>query len=195
MSRFPIQMIVGLGNPGFEYEQTRHNAGVWFIEKLLEQSSASLSFDKKFHGLTAKVTLCGKACHMLVPTTYMNCSGQSVLALATFYKIPPQSILIAHDEIDLLVGSVRLKEGGGHGGHNGLRDIISRLGSRDFFRLRIGVGRPKHKDDVTNYVLGRATKTEQIQIEQAIEQAVKVLPDVLEGNWRQAVQALGARMK
>jgi PTH1 family peptidyl-tRNA hydrolase len=162
-----IQLIVGLGNPGAEYEDTRHNAGAWFLAQLLEQYPCPLHPEKKFHGLTVKTTLFGHTCHLLAPTTYMNHSGHSVRALAMFYKILPQNILVAHDELDLPCGTVQLKQDGGHAGHNGLRDIIAQLGSKDFLRLRIGISHPGDK-----------------------EQAITVLPHILSGDIATAMQQL-----
>lgn len=185
-----VQLIVGLGNPGAEYEHTRHNVGSWFVEKLAEESSSTLNFEKKFSGLACKTNLFGFACHLLIPTTYMNLSGQAVLAMAKFYKIPPNSILVVHDDLDLPVGTVKIKKGGGHGGHNGLRDIISRLGSNDFLRLRIGIGHPGHKGRVTSHVLSKAKKQEQDEINLVIDNAIKVLPDIIAGDLNKAMQEL-----
>jgi peptidyl-tRNA hydrolase, PTH1 family len=185
-----IKLIIGLGNPGKEYEQTRHNAGAWFIERLLQEANTTLKPEKKFHGLSCKTILFNQECHLLIPTTYMNLSGQAVSAIAKFYKIPPQAILVAHDDLDLAVGSLRLKQGGGHGGHNGLRDIISHLGTNDFLRLRFGIGHPGHKDRVTDHVLSKITKTDKKQIDTAIERAVDILPLILKGEMQQAMQEL-----
>ena len=136
-----IKLVVGLGNPGAQYDDTRHNAGFWYVEQLARAYGATLQPEKKFFGLTARITVNGQDVRLLNPTTFMNRSGQAVGAISTFFKIPPQSILVVHDELDLPVGVGRLKQGGGHGGHNGLRDIISSLGnSRDFLRLRLGIG-------------------------------------------------------
>lgn len=169
----PVKLIVGLGNPGPEYERTRHNAGAWFIEELVRRNNGSLKQENKFFGLTGRLTLANQDIRLLIPTTFMNRSGQAVGALASFYNIPPESILVAHDELDLEPGSARFKRGGGHGGHNGLRDIIARLANQNtFLRLRIGIGHPGHKSRVTGHVLGRAPQDEQILIDQAIEQAL-----------------------
>lgn len=178
----PIRLIVGLGNPGREYELTRHNAGAWFVEKLAEINSVQLSFNKKFHGATAKIKINNHECHLLIPTTYMNLSGQSVLALAHFYKILPPEILVTHDDLDLSPGIIKLKQGGGHGGHNGLRDIIARLGNQDFMRLRIGIGHPGNKEQVTNYVLTKAKNNEKAQIDLAIDNALQTLPKIIAGD-------------
>jgi peptidyl-tRNA hydrolase, PTH1 family len=186
----PIQLIVGLGNPGAEYEHTRHNAGVWLVEKLLQDFQTSLKQEKKFHGLAGKIKLSGHDCHLLIPTTYVNLSGQAVLAIANFYKILPQSILVVHDDLDLPIGTVKLKQGGGHGGHNGLRDIIARLGSSDFIRLRIGINHPGKQEQVVNHVLSRAKKHEQEKIDLAIDNAIQILPDVISGDLPKAMQEL-----
>ena len=152
-----IQLIVGLGNPGPEYEQTRHNAGALFVERIASAQRVSLTADKKYFGLTAKFSHQGNDVRLLIPTTYMNRSGQAVAALANFFRIKPEAILVAHDELDLPPGVAKLKRGGGHGGHNGLRDIIAQLGNQnDFHRLRLGIGHPGDAKLVSNFVLGRA---------------------------------------
>jgi len=186
----PIRLIVGLGNPGPEHELTRHNAGAWFVEKLAQTNEVQLNFNKKFHAQTCKTKIHDHECHLLIPTTYMNLSGQSVLACANFYKILPQEILVAHDDLDLPTGTIKLKQGGGHGGHNGLRDIITRLSTQDFVRLRIGIGHPGNKEQVTNYVLTKAKKTEKDQIDLAIENALQVLPKIITGDLSTAMQEL-----
>jgi PTH1 family peptidyl-tRNA hydrolase len=185
-----IQLIIGLGNPGQQYEQTRHNAGAWFIEKLLNIANTALLSERKFHSLICKAKLFDNDCYLAVPTTYMNNSGLAVSAIANFYKIPPQAILVAHDEIDLSTGISRFKQGGGHAGHNGLRDIINHLGSSDFVRLRIGVGHPSESKQFTNYVLSCPSVSEKTQIDKAIEEAIDVLPLVLQGNLQQAMNLL-----
>jgi PTH1 family peptidyl-tRNA hydrolase len=185
-----IQLIVGLGNPGQEYESTRHNAGAWFVEALAKQCGVTLLPEKKFHGLFAKVNLHGNTCYLLIPTTYMNNSGQSVAACADFYKLLPENILVAHDELDLPVGTTRLKFEGGHGGHNGLRDIFAHLNSPKFYRLRIGIGRPTAHHPVVDYVLHRPTKEEQTLIDQSLLSVEKILPDVLSGNIEHAMKVL-----
>ena len=169
-----IQLVVGLGNPGPEYSNTRHNAGQWFVEQLARRFNTSLKAEAKFYGLTGKFLFEGREIKLLVPTTYMNLSGKAVLALAQFYKIPPEAILVAHDEMALEPGVAKFKLGGGHAGHNGLRDIISRLGNnQNFYRLRLGIGHPGHKDQVTGYVLGKAPASEQHLIEQSIDEATR----------------------
>jgi len=186
-----IQLIVGLGNPGAEYEKTRHNAGIWFVESLLQQhSTAQLHLEKKFKGWTCKTELFNQTCHILIPTTYMNLSGEAVCAIATFYKIPPEAILIAHDDLDLPVGTIKLKQDGGHGGHNGLRNIMGMLHSKAFVRLRIGIGHPGNQQKVIGHVLNRAQKDEQIEIERSIDQAIDVMPDAINGELEKAMHQL-----
>ncbi len=186
----PIQAIIGLGNPGPHYHQTRHNAGSWFLHAVAERHGAALRPESRFHGLLGRAEIDGRPLWLLEPTTYMNRSGEAVAALARFYKLPPRSLLVAHDELDLPPGTVRLKLGGGHGGHNGLRDIIARLGSRDFLRLRLGIGHPGHKDAVTGYVLSRPRPEERAAIDQAIECALEVLPQVVSGELQAAMNRL-----
>lgn len=185
-----IALIVGLGNPGAEYEQTRHNAGAWFVQALANQADAALRSAIKFHGLHCIAKLHNQECHLLIPTTYMNLSGQSVKAVAAYYKIAPENILVAHDEIDLPVGDIRLKFDGGHGGHNGLRDIISHLSSNKFYRLRIGVGHPGESKLVHDYVLHPPKKSEQTLIDNAIQDAERVTPLMLKGELQKAMQEL-----
>jgi PTH1 family peptidyl-tRNA hydrolase len=186
-----VQLIVGLGNPGPEYDQTRHNAGAFFVERLASAYGVNLSFDKKYSGLTGKLNHQGRDVRLLIPTTYMNRSGQSVAALANFFRIKPEEILVAHDELDMPPGVCKLKQGGGHGGHNGLRDIIACLANqKNFHRLRIGIGHPGHSSQVSNYVLSRAPRSEQELTLSSIEFALGVLPDLLDGNFSRAMQQL-----
>ncbi|MEW6996379.1 aminoacyl-tRNA hydrolase [Colwelliaceae bacterium BS250] len=169
-----IQLVVGLGNPGPEYTKTRHNAGVWFVEELARQYNISLSPDKKYSGLYGKGLIGSNVVHLLIPTTFMNRSGKAVAPLANFFRIPVDNILVAHDELDIDPGVCKIKKGGGHGGHNGLRDIISCMANnKDFYRLRIGIGHPGHRDRVTGYVLGKAPASEQVLLEQAIDEAAR----------------------
>ena len=187
----PVKLIVGLGNPGAKYERTRHNAGADFVLALARELGASLKEDKKFLGLTARALADSRDVRLLVPTTYMNRSGQSVAALANFYSIEPGSILVAHDELDLPPGVARLKFSGGHGGHNGLRDIIKALGNnRDFGRLRLGIGHPGHASEVVDYVLRKAPAEEQTAVEDAIRASLKVIPQLTRGEWERAMTAL-----
>ena len=186
-----VQLIVGLGNPGPEYDQTRHNAGAFFVERLAAAQGVNLSFDKKYFGLTGKFSYQGRDIRLLIPTTYMNRSGQAVAALANFFRIKPEEILVAHDELDMPPGVCKLKQGGGHGGHNGLRDIIACLANQNnFHRLRIGIGHPGHSSQVSNYVLSRAPRSEQDLTNTSIEFALGVLPDLLDGNFSRAMQQL-----
>ena len=187
-----IDLIVGLGNPGSKYEQTRHNAGFWFVEEIARLKGAHFRPEAKFSGDVCKVVLEGKEIWLLKPGTFMNLSGQSVNKLASFYKIPKDNILVAHDELDLDPGTVRLKTGGGHGGHNGLRDIINHFG-KEFQRLRIGIGHPGSRDDVVDFVLHRPSKDEQIAIENALDDALKVLPLLAESSWEKAVNRLHSK--
>jgi len=169
-----IKLIAGLGNPGPEYTKTRHNAGVWFVEELARRNNISLRPEKKYSGLYGKGLIGNELVHLLIPTTFMNRSGQAVAPLANFFRISVDNILIAHDELDMLPGSIKVKQGGGHGGHNGLKDIIARMANnRDFYRLRIGIGHPGHRDKVTGHVLGKAPQNEQSLIEQAIDEATR----------------------
>lgn len=169
-----VQLIVGLANPGSQYQNTRHNAGEWYVQEIARRYNATLKLDNKFYGFTAQVTINGQDVKLLVPTTFMNKSGQAIAAVAQFYKIPAEQILVAHDELDLPPGVAKFKRGGGHGGHNGLRDTISRLANnKEFLRLRLGIGHPGHKDKVTGYVLGKAPATEQTLIDAAVDEAAR----------------------
>ena len=188
MSR--VSLIVGLGNPGSEYEKTRHNAGFWFLDELARQQNINFKAEKKFHGEVARYIHAGEDVWLLKPMTFMNLSGQAVQALAHFYKINIDEILVVHDELDLSVDTARLKKGGGHGGHNGLRDITSKMGGNNFLRLRIGIGHPGDKNQVTNHVLKKASTDDQISIERNIERALNVLPLILEGEIQKAMNEL-----
>jgi len=169
-----IKLIVGLANPGAEYAQTRHNAGAWYVQELARICSVQLVPESKYFGVTARAILHGKDVRLLIPTTYMNLSGKSVAALANFFRILPEEILVAHDELDMAPGVAKFKLGGGHGGHNGLKDIIASLGNdKNFHRLRIGIGHPGDKNKVSGYVLGRAPAIEQERINALIDEAVR----------------------
>lgn len=186
-----IKLVVGLGNPGAQYDDTRHNAGFWYVEQLARAYGASLQPEKKFFGLAARVTINGQDVRLLNPTTFMNRSGQAVGAISTFFKIPPQSILVVHDELDLPPGIGRLKQGGGHGGHNGLRDIISSLGNnKDFLRLRLGIGHPGDSKEVVNYVLNKPSVADRQKIDAVIDEAVRISPEAFNGARAKAVQEL-----
>ena len=185
-----IVMVVGLGNPGADYENTRHNAGALFVEALARAAGQTLRPEKKYHGLYARIQWQGLDLHLLNPTTFMNRSGLAIKALADFFKIQPQQILIAHDELDLPPGTAKLKKGGGHGGHNGLRDTIAHLGTNDFQRLRIGIGHPGDSRRVTGYVLGRLGKQETEELNAVIDEIMRVLPDAASGKLPGAMNRL-----
>ncbi len=186
-----IELIVGLGNPGRQYEDTRHNAGAWFVERLAKHYGANLSTDSKYNGLTGRANIKGHDVRLLIPSTFMNLSGQSVAPLANFFKVPVEKILVAHDELDLPPGTAKLKQGGGHGGHNGLRDIISKMGNnKNFARLRIGIGHPGSASQVSGFVLSKAPKTEQQWIDDAIDEALRYVPDIVEGSANKAMNRL-----
>ncbi|MDO8417643.1 MAG: aminoacyl-tRNA hydrolase [Agitococcus sp.] len=186
-----VQLIVGLGNPGLEYSQTRHNAGVWFVAALAAEYNIRLNPEPKYFGLVGRGTINGQEVRLIIPTTFMNRSGQAVSALANFFKIPLDAILVAHDELDLPAGSIRLKTGGGHGGHNGLRDIISSSGNQNnFHRLRIGIGHPGDAKLVSNFVLTKAPRPEQEKIESAIMAAVNVSVPMVCGELAKAMNQL-----
>ncbi|HAG61568.1 MAG TPA: aminoacyl-tRNA hydrolase [Coxiellaceae bacterium] len=190
MSAHPIQLIVGLGNPGQQYENTRHNAGAWLIKQLANQHNTPLKNESKFSGSIAKIQINSQSCWLLKPSTYMNHNGQSIAAIARFYKIPAESILIAHDELDFSAGTIRIKQGGGHGGHNGLRDTITSLGSKNFLRLRIGIGHPGQPDDVSPYVLSTPSKHDKQLIQEAIDEGLSILEPLIIGNTEQAMHQL-----
>lgn len=187
-----IKLIVGLGNPGPKYSDTRHNAGFWFVDELIDNQHNSFSADKKFMGDCARLLIEGADVRVLKPETFMNNSGRAVKAITDYYGIEPTEILVAHDEIDLDVGIVRIKKGGGHGGHNGLRDIIEQTGDKEFLRLRIGVGHPGHKDDVINYVLERPGKDDDKKIKGSIDRAIEIMPLLFKGELNKAMTLLNA---
>jgi PTH1 family peptidyl-tRNA hydrolase len=185
MSTLPapdIRLIVGLGNPGAQYEDTRHNAGFWFVDEVARLTGATLRPEPRFHGLAARIMLEGHELWLLKPTTFMNRSGQAAAALARFYKITPEQILIAHDEIDLPVGQIKLKYAGGHGGHNGLRDLHAHFGTPNYWRLRLGVDHPGNKDLVVDYVLHAPSKVDRARIDGVIDEACRQLPALLRGE-------------
>jgi len=185
-----VQLIVGLGNPGAEYEQTRHNAGFWFVDELARVNQCSLRKEARFHAEVGRCTLNGHDCRLQKPITFMNRSGQAVIALADFLRIPPSEILVVHDELDLLPGTVRLKKGGGHGGHNGLRDLIAHLGTQDFMRLRLGIGHPGDRNQVVDYVLHRPSRDEREQIDAGMQRALDVMPLAVAGEFERAMHKL-----
>lgn len=187
-----IKLIVGLGNTGSEYEATRHNAGFWLVEELAREFGIAFKNERGFHGAVSKV---GGA-WLLKPSTFMNRSGQAVQALATFYKIVPDEILVVHDELDLPPGGVKMKKGGGHAGHNGLRDIQARLGTADFWRLRIGIGHPRElqlEQEVVDFVLHRPNREHQGLIDEAMGKALSVMPHVLAGEMEVAMMKLHSK--
>ncbi|BAO43227.1 aminoacyl-tRNA hydrolase [Thiolapillus brandeum] len=188
-----IQCIIGLGNPGGKYQDNRHNVGFWFVDELARRYSVSLRPEGKFFGETGKLELAAGKCWLLKPMTYMNRSGKSANALTRFYRISPENILVVHDELDLPAGAVRLKQGGGHGGHNGLRDIISALGSRDFWRLRLGIDHPGHRDKVTGYVLSRPSREDQHKLELAIDTSADHIDDLLKGDFQKFMNQVHSR--
>ena len=185
-----IKLIVGLGNPGKVYANTRHNAGFWWVDELTRIQNVNFKADSKFHGLVARANLHGHEVHLLKPQTFMNISGRAVGAVAQFYKIEPAQILVVHDELDLPPGSAKLKLGGGHGGHNGLKDIIAHLSTKDFWRLRVGIGHPGERNEVVNYVLNAPRKEEQVLIDEAMQRAQDVAPLIIEGKMEAAMLKL-----
>lgn len=186
-----LKLIVGLANPGPEYQQTRHNAGAWLVEELARRFHTSLSPDIKFFGVSARLPAPFSDTRLLVPGTYMNRSGKAVGAMANFYKLTPDNILVVHDELDLPPGVAKYKTGGGHGGHNGLKDIIAALGNdNSFHRLRIGIGHPGHKDKVTGYVLGKAPQSEQALMDSIIDDAARSIEMALRDGYPAAKQYL-----
>ncbi|HXZ50111.1 MAG TPA: aminoacyl-tRNA hydrolase [Usitatibacter sp.] len=182
-----IRLIVGLGNPGREYEKTRHNAGYRWVDAIAGRKGAAWKRETKFSGWTARIEEGGRELRMLKPATYMNESGRSVSALLRFYRIEPSQMLVVHDELDLPPGTVRLKKGGGTGGHNGLTDIVEAIGTKDFWRLRIGIGHPGDKDLVADYVLDRARRVEQEAIDPAFERSLDLLPRIAAGRMNEAM--------
>ncbi len=191
MSGNPLKLIVGLGNPGPQHDSNRHNAGVIFLHHLCKSFGGQLRGESKFYGEFGNITIDGHDVKLLFPTTFMNNSGKSVAAVCNFYKIDPAAMLVAYDEIDFDVGIARFKEGGGHGGHNGIRDIINALGGyRDFYRLRIGVGHPGHKSMVSNHVLSDPSRSEADAIMANIEDAIRVIPKAVNGDWEAAMLSL-----
>ena len=185
-----IQLIVGLGNPGPEYERTRHNAGAWFVESLAKTFNASFKLESKFYGKTARISIAGNDIRLLLPTTFMNKSGQSVAAIANFYRIPTENILVAFDELDLPPGTTKFKVGGSSS-QNGIRDIVSKLANnKQFTRLRVGIGHPGHKQKVTGHVLGKAPQTEQTLIEASIDEAVRCTEILLKHDLKMAMNRL-----
>lgn len=188
-----LRLVVGLGNPGAEYSETRHNAGFWFCERLAHELGASFSRESRYHGLVARCRLAGADFWLLMPQTFMNRSGLSVQALTHFYRIAPAEMLVVHDELDIPPGQLRLKFGGGLGGHNGLKDITGHLGTQDYWRLRIGIGHPGDRNDVVNYVLKPPRKEEAGEIDAALDRALLAWPLLAKGDFNAAIQRINTR--
>lgn len=188
-----IRLLVGLGNPGPEYEQTRHNAGFWWTDAVAAKLGARLTPERSYFGLAARVSAPGGSLYLLQPMTFMNLSGKSVAALARFFKIAPHEILVAHDELDLMPGQVKMKFGGGHAGHNGLKDIHAQLGTPDYWRLRLGIGHPGVKAEVVNYVLRKPAAEQRTEIDHAIALALPALDSILAGDMERAMMKIHAR--
>lgn len=188
-----IKLIVGLGNPGEKYADTRHNAGEWLIERLARRFNVSLNPESKFFGKTARTLVNGKEVRLLVPTTFMNLSGKAVGALASFYRIKPEEILVIHDELDLPAGIAKLKQGGGHGGHNGLKDIVAQLGNNNnFYRLRIGIGHPGHRDLVAGYVLNKPSPADRNALENVLDEATDCVEMIFKDGMVKATNRLNS---
>ena len=185
-----IQLVAGLGNPGAKYEQTRHNAGFWFVDELARHYATQFRPESKYKSDVARCSIDGRDCRLQKQMDFMNRSGQAVAALAGFYRISRTAILVVHDDLDLPVGTIKLKKAGGHVGHNGLRDLISHLGGKDFLRLRIGIGHPGHRDDVVDYVLKNASREDRSSIDQAIDDAISVMPQIMTGDIEAAMNDL-----
>lgn len=185
-----IKLIVGLGNPGDEYKNTRHNVGFWFIDALLSKYNSSSRMDKKFSAEVARLEIVGKEVRLLKPQTFMNCSGQAVSSIANFFKIAPDEILVVHDELDIPVGTLKFKKGGGNGGHNGLKDIQNKIGSADFWRLRLGISHPGDKNKVTSYVLKNPPDNELKLIEHSIERVLDEINTIVIGDFSSAMSKL-----
>ena len=185
-----IQLVAGLGNPGAKYQQTRHNAGFWFVDAVAREYSAQFHHESKYKSDVARCGIHGYDCRLQKPMDFMNCSGPPVAALAGFYRIPRNAILVVHDDLDLEPGVVRLKKSGGHGGHNGLRDLIPNLGGNDFLRLRFGIGHPGTRGDVTGHVLKPPSREDRTLIDGAIDRAIRVLPDIVAGKLDKAMKSL-----
>ena len=191
-----IRLIVGLGNPGAKHESDRHNAGFWFIDRLASQHKQLLQPEKRFLGKAAKIRVEGQDIYLLTPDTYMNLSGESVGPLCRFHKITPQEVLVVHDELDLKPGMARLKQGGGNGGHNGLKDITAALGTQEYWRLRLGIGHPRElqlQQVVADFVLHRPRKEEQALIDEAIDKSLSVIPLLCQGLFEKAMLELHTR--
>lgn len=192
LKHMAIKLIIGLQNPGSAYEHTRHNAGGWFVNALALRHGAHFKLEKKMQAELTDLELNGHLSKLVLPTTFMNHSGQPVRAISQFYRIQTEELLVVHDELDLPVGRAKLKKGGGHGGHNGLRDITAHLGSNEFYRLRLGIGHPGHKDLVHQYVLGKPSINDRQLVYDAIDRAIAVIPLILSGDLAKAMNQLNA---
>jgi len=188
-----LRLIVGLGNPGSEYAETRHNAGFWFCERLARELGTSFARESRYHGFVAKARVAGADLWLLMPQTFMNRSGQAVQALAHFYRIEPGEMLVVHDELDIPPGQLRLKYGGGLGGHNGLKDITGHLGTQDYWRLRVGIGHPGDRNDVINYVLKPPRREEREEIDAALDRALLAWPTLAKGEFNAATQKINTK--
>ncbi len=188
-----MRLIVGLGNPGSDYAETRHNAGFWFCERLARELGTSFARESRYHGFVAKARVAGADLWLLMPQTFMNRSGQAVQALAHFYRIEPGEMLVVHDELDIPPGQLRLKYGGGLGGHNGLKDITGHLGTQDYWRLRVGIGHPGDRNDVINYVLKPPRREEREEIDAALDRALLAWPTLAKGEFNAATQKINTK--
>lgn len=191
--QLPLRLIIGLGNPGPEYAETRHNAGFWFCERLARELGTSFARESRYHGFVAKARVSGEDLWLLMPQTFMNRSGQAVQALAHFYRIEPAEMLVVHDELDIPPGQMRLKFGGGLGGHNGLKDITGHLGTQDYWRLRVGIGHPGDRNDVINYVLKPPRREEREEIDAALDRALLAWPTLAKGEFNAATQKINTK--
>ena len=188
-----IALIAGLGKIGAQYEQTRHNAGFWFVDAVARRYNAVFRAESRYKSDVTHCRIDGHDCRLQKPMDFMNCSGQPVASFAAFYRIPRQAILVVHDELDLPPGTARVKQGGGHGGHNGLRDLISHLGGGEFYRLRLGIGHPGHRDQVVDYVLRKPSRDDRALIENAIADALDVIAEIVDGQFGRAMNLLHVR--
>ncbi|MGB1309642.1 MAG: aminoacyl-tRNA hydrolase [Leucothrix sp.] len=184
-----IKLIAGLGNPGVKYDKTRHNAGFWFVDEVARRFSGIFKLESKFSGECCKVSIAGNTVWLIKPTTFMNRSGLSVKQLSSFFKIPAEHILIAHDELDIAPGTLRLKSGGGHGGHNGLRDLHAQIG-KDYWRLRVGIGHPGAANKVADYVLSRPSAADEVEIYNSVDRAADEIERIVQGDMQKVMNTL-----
>ncbi|THB67295.1 MAG: aminoacyl-tRNA hydrolase [Gammaproteobacteria bacterium] len=193
MTSTDIKIIVGLGNPGSKYEPTRHNVGFWTVEQLADSCGESFSMEARFNAELSRVFLCGKDIRLIKPQTFMNNSGQAIGEVSRYFRVEPEQILVVHDELDIAPGTAKLKKGGGHGGHNGLRDAVAHLNSKDFLRLRIGIGHPGNSKQVTGYVLGNPSKEEYAEIHKSISDSIEAIKIAIEQGLEKAMHWLHSR--